>query len=281
MEAIVCRVIVKTMLGLLLLFFGIVIFAPYGKRKKKGFYGLAAFAYAHRGLHDISGGIPENSLSAFRLAVEHGYGAELDVHLTRDGRLAVMHDESLLRTVGVKKNLCDCTARELAGYCLQGTQEPIPFLEDVLPIFAGKTPLVIELKPYNGNHAALTKKICELLEHYPTLLFCVESFDPRVLLWLKKYYPKILRGQLSENFIQERSVRHFLPALVLTNLYTNCLTMPDFIAYRFSDRKRISLKICRKLWGVQEFSWTLRSAEDIKKARREDAIPIFELCRPE
>ena len=112
-----------------------------GKRKKAGFFGLAAYHYAHRGLH--GDGVPENSLQAFRLAAENGYGAELDVHLSKDGRLVVMHDESLMRTAGVERNIADCTAAELSEMRLEGTAQKIPYLEEVLPIFAGKTPLII------------------------------------------------------------------------------------------------------------------------------------------
>ena len=60
-----------------------------------GWEKLAGVRYAHRGLHNKEKGIPENSMAAFRLAVEHGYGAELDVHLLKDGRLAVFHDATL------------------------------------------------------------------------------------------------------------------------------------------------------------------------------------------
>ena len=67
------------------------------------------FAYAHRGLHNEA--IPENSMAAFRAALDHGYGIELDVHLLKDGNLAVIHDHSLLRTTGVEVEVEDLTAR--------------------------------------------------------------------------------------------------------------------------------------------------------------------------
>ena len=107
---------------------------------------LKRFRYAHRGLHDSARGIPENSLAAFRAAVKHGYGAELDVHLTRDGRLAVIHDDSLLRTAGADVQASQLTAQELDAYRLEGTGEKIPFLEEVLPLFEGRAPLIVELK---------------------------------------------------------------------------------------------------------------------------------------
>ena len=79
---------------------------------------LTKWDYAHRGLHNKSAGIPENSLAAFRAAAESGYGAELDVHLLKDNSLAVIHDSSLLRTTGKEGNVEDLTHFELKNFFL-------------------------------------------------------------------------------------------------------------------------------------------------------------------
>ena len=63
--------------------------ATGGRRDHPKWAVFRRFRYAHRGLHDREAGAPENSLPAFRRALERGYGVELDVHLTGDGRLAV------------------------------------------------------------------------------------------------------------------------------------------------------------------------------------------------
>ena len=81
--------------------------------------------YAHRGYHDKPR-IPENSIPAFRRAVQCGFGAELDVHLMKDGHLAVIHDASLLRTAGADVEIEDLTAKDLASYTLEGTEHHIP-----------------------------------------------------------------------------------------------------------------------------------------------------------
>ena len=67
--------------------------------------------YAHRGLWDEH--CPENSIPAFRRAVEHGYGIELEVQPRQDGELMVCHDESLERMCGVRKLLCRCSEHDL------------------------------------------------------------------------------------------------------------------------------------------------------------------------
>ena len=162
---------------------------------------LRQYRYAHRGYHgkDLA---PENSLLAFKEAIRRGFGCELDVHLMKDGRLAVIHDASLLRTAGAEVQVEDLTAEELKSYRLEGTEERIPLLEEVLPLFEESgLPLVVELKAERGDHDTLAAATCALLDQYK-VLYCIESFDPRCLRWLKKNRPEIVRGQLSENFLR-------------------------------------------------------------------------------
>jgi hypothetical protein len=59
-------------------------------------------------------------------------------------------------------------------------------------------------------------------------------------------------------------------------LLPNFLTKPDFIAYRFSDRKLFSNRICCDLWGMQEVNWTLKTREELDAATAAGAIGIFE-----
>ena len=68
--------------------------------------------FAHRGLH--GGEMPENSMAAFLAAVGHGYGIETDVRFTKDKRLILFHDDSLLRMTGDGRQVLDCTYAELS-----------------------------------------------------------------------------------------------------------------------------------------------------------------------
>lgn len=239
---------------------------------------LRQYRYAHRGFHDKPA-IPENSLAAFRRAVDHGFGAELDVHLTKDGRLAVIHDSDLKRVCGVSGRVEDFTSQELEILRLEGTSEKIPFLEQVLPLFEHKTPLVVEIKPVHGNHAELTAKTVACLDRF-SVEYCIESFDPRVLIWLRRNRPEIVRGQLSQNFFRHPSGHGFLVNLLLTALLSNGATRPDFIAYRFEDRRCIGPRWACHILGCQEIDWTIRSAKNMKAAESEGHLVIFEKFNP-
>ena len=149
-----------------------------GRRGQPGWDKLLDWRYAHRGLHDNNGGVPENSLAAFRLAAENGFGAELDVHLTADGQLAVIHDSDLQRVCGQEGKVEELTYEALSQYRLLGTEERIPLLSEVLSLFAGVAPLIVELKPIRGNEPELAEKTCALLDTFPDLSYCLESFDP-------------------------------------------------------------------------------------------------------
>ena len=94
------------------------------RKGHKDLASLRGWKYAHRGLH--GNGIPENSMAAFRAALDGGYGIELDVHLMKDGKLAVIHDASLKRTAGADVKIEDLTEADLANYPLEGTEQTIP-----------------------------------------------------------------------------------------------------------------------------------------------------------
>lgn len=243
------------------------------KRRLRRWPLLTQYRYAHRGLHDMAAGVPENSLSAFRRAVEAGYGAELDVRLTRDGHLAVVHDSDLTRLCGVAKSVEDLTAAELQALRLCGTTEHIPLLEQVLPLFEGRQPLVIEMK-IRRNSVQLVDALCAALEPYGGD-YCIECFDPWALYVLRLRRPNCIRGQLSKHFSGDRSV-HPLLGFLAGNLLFNWLSKPDFIAYRFADRNNCSLRLCRKLYRVQEFSWTITDAQQQKAAEDDGSVIIFE-----
>ena len=244
----------------------------------KGLEALKGWAYAHRGLH--GNGVPENSMAAFRLALENGYGIEFDVHLMADGELAVIHDSSLKRTAGEDVFIEDLTKADLDRYRLEETDEKIPLFSEVLALYAGKAPLIIELKSERNNYAKLSAAVCDALAGYEGP-YCLESFDPRVVNWLKKNRPDMIRGQLTENFLQNpKSKLPWVLEFLLTTQLMNFLTVPDFIAYKSADRKRLGNFVCRKIWHATGVTWTVKSQEEFDAVKKEGWLPIFEGFRP-
>ena len=268
MEIVVIIIFVLALLYLL---------AIRGRSGHPGLAELKQWSYAHRGLHNQAR--PENSMSAFRAALDKGYGIELDVHLLKDGNLAVIHDSALKRTTGAEGKVEDLTTEELTNYRLNGTQETIPQFRQVLDLFAGKAPLIVELKVDGSNYAALCEKTCAMLDAYQGA-YCIESFDPRCVIWLKKHRPDIIRGQLTENFFRSNSKLPWILKFILQTQIENFLGLPDFVAYKYADRRHFSNLLVRKFWGVQGVTWTIKSKNAYATAVREGWIPIFEGFEP-
>ena len=250
-----------------------------GRRGQPGFEKFHDFLYAHRGLH--GDGVPENSMLAFRKAKESGFGIELDIHLLKDGDLAVIHDAALKRTTGRDGFVEDLTGEELKDYYLEGTQETIPLFSQVLELYNGEAPLIVELKCERNNHAKLCETVCAMLDGYNGL-YCLESFDPRCVSWLRKNRPDLIRGQLTENYFKTANCKlPWILKVILSWQMMNFITMPDFVAYRFRDRAHPSNWFARKLWKLHGVSWTLKTPKELQDALAGNCLAIFEGFLPE
>lgn len=230
--------------------------------------------YAHRGLHDKPK-IPENSMIAFKKAIDNGFGIEFDVHLTKDKKLAVIHDASLKRTCGVDLQIEKITLQEAQEYVLEESDERISSFEDVLNRVSGKVPLVIELKVVGENQEELVDRTMEVLKTYQGL-YCIESFNPKAVMYLKSHYPYVVRGQLAACLNKEVKTLPHWKDFLLKNLAVNVVSKPDFMAIRFEDRYDAGFK----RYKGPTFYWTIREKEDLSEAEREGAAPIFEKFVP-
>lgn len=258
---------------LALLFLGMVMPAVGKRPDKTPFLGVL---YAHRGLHDNDSEAPENSLSAFRKAVEAGFGMELDVQLSKDKIPVVFHDFDLKRVCGAEGKVSDYTLQELKRFRLYGSDEQIPTFAEVLELVNGQVPLIVELKGDNMD-ISLCPIADKLLREYQGL-YCVESFNPLMVIWYKKHHKEIFRGQLSEKFFTngKKNVLHFL----LENLMLNFLSKPDFIAYKCTDYDALARRLCCGLFKATAVTWTVKSAEELKEMQKHFEIFIFEGFMP-
>lgn len=234
--------------------------------------------YAHRGLFDNSQGVPENSMLAFKYAVERGYGIELDLQLTADGRVVVFHDYTLERMCGENVRLSSLTYQQLKEYRLLESDCTIPAFEDVLELVDGRVPLLIELKGESGD-TALCPAVAEILDGYAGA-YSVESFNPMLLRWFKKNRPDTPRGQLVTNLVKSRRKGNFGRNIVLSWLLSNFLSRPDFIAADEKYLKDFSIRVCCSVFGVPLFVWTVKKKEHFDINRENKDFSIFEGFEP-
>lgn len=230
--------------------------------------------YAHRGLHQSHSNSPENSLTAFRMAVEQNYGIELDVQLSKDNVPVVFHDYSLKRLCGIDKKVCDLTLKELKKLYLYNSKERIPTFQEVLDLVNGKVPLIVEFKSETSK-VTVCDISAPLLDKYKGL-YCIESFNPMVLIWYKKNRPGIMRGQLASNLIKDKEKGSQIMYFVLQNLLLNFLTKPNFISYNYIHRNMLSFILNRNLYKIPTFAWTIKSQESLEKSKRSFDFFIFD-----
>ena len=249
-------------------------------RGRRNHPGMAAFRgkyYAHRGLHDETK--PENSMAAFAAALEKGYGIEFDLHLLKDGTLAVMHDSDLKRTTGQEGTMEDLTARDLTNYHLGGTDQVIPTFRQVLDLFQGEAPLIIELKTKDGNADALTEATVEMLKDYQGP-YCIESFDPFAVRWYRKNARSVVRGQLSfMPPLKDKPFKEKLRRIALGYLLIDFLGRPDFIAYGYKTDANISFRIVANIFRPLLAAWTVCDQETYRELQQYYDIQIFERFR--
>lgn len=234
--------------------------------------------YAHRGLFDNESDAPENSMKAFKKAVDAGFGMEMDIQLTKDGQMVVFHDFSLKRMCGVEGKVCEYTFDELQQFSLLKSEEKIPLFTEVLKLVDGKVPLIIEYKIETPD-ASVCEVGNEILKDYKGV-YCIESFNPFGVHWYKKHRKDVVRGQLSEEFLKNGSPKtpvYFIVAKLLTNFWTK----PDFIAYNALNYKNWSRRICRNLYGNLAVTWTIKSQEQLDEMRKYFDMFIFDSFVPD
>ena len=216
---------------------------------------------AHRGLHAAADGRPENSLAAFERACAYGFPAELDVRLTRDGRVAVFHDRVLRRLTGARGRIEDRDAADLRALRLLGTSQRIPLLEDVLELVDGWVPLLVELKG-GAPRAALEAAVLEALRGYGGEV-AIQSFKLRTVRELDRQEAPHAIGHLWH--------RRSLPATGDRVAFVGCHV--DGAPRRAVQRRRAE--------GGVVLAWTVRSPEQAERVLRFVDNYIFEGFVPE
>jgi glycerophosphoryl diester phosphodiesterase len=245
-----------------------------GYRSRISVNDLFTQHYAHRGLYTRDQRVPENSMAAFRAAVDAGLGFELDLTLSEDGQVIVFHDDTLKRACGVDMKIESVHSDDLDAYKLFGTQETIPLFEDVLRMTAGKVPLIIELK-YTLRREELCLKTAALLQHYEGP-YCIESFDPVIVRWFAINRHETVRGQLLSG--QEAKGRQYYRLQKLAPiLMLNVFNRPHFVAYYYrNSRRRLAVLRLYKMLGGKLVAWTVSDTADLEYCLTHFHALIFE-----
>jgi len=202
---------------------------------------------AHRGLHNDE--YSENSIKAFKNALDHKVAIELDVHLTKDNELIVCHDSELNRVTGKDGIIEDLTLSEIKTNYLLKDESRLPTLKEVLDLTKEEIPIVIELKVYRKNYKELGKRVKIDLESIKNKSnFMLISFDPRALFQFKKY--GIVRSLLLIDIKKYHAIyffRHFFESIDFDQ------RLLKYRKYRNYHKKHLTN------------IWTIESEEDLRK----------------
>lgn len=225
---------------------------------------------AHRALHDLAAGRPENSLAAVRAAVAAGYAIEIDVQLSADGKAMVIHDDRLGRLTGHEELVRDKTSTELAEMTILGTAEKVPLLTQVLAEVAGKVPLVVEIKDQSLSMSEvdgrLEAEVAAALKSY-TGPVVVMSFNPASMAHMARLAPEIPRGLTTCSYLDEE----FDPLDPVRRAELASIAHFDAVGASFLSHDHTDLANPRvaelKAKGAGLICWTIRSPEAEAKAR--------------
>ena len=205
----------------------------------------------HRG---AKGYEPENTFVSFQKALDMQVdGIELDVHLSADGEIIVIHDESIDRTTNGKGFVNTLSLRELNAFRIDGKSE-IPTLQEVFDLINQDCFINIELKSYE-----VTNKVVSLIEKYVTKKgwkydrFLVSSFDWNALQQVAFLNDKIPIGVLTETDLEL--------ALAFAKFIQAKSIHPHFHLLTKENTAQMQEK------GLQVFPWTINELEDIQKIK--------------
>lgn len=234
---------------------------------------------AHRALHDVAAGRPENSRAAIAAAISAGYGIEIDLQLSSDGVAMVFHDERLERLTGARGLLGARDAAELSALKLKGGDEGIPTLSEVLDLVAGRAPLLIEIKDQDGalgpDVGPLEQATAEALRGYAGPV-AVMSFNPHSVARMARLAPQVPRGLTTEAYAAENWPG--VPGSRLEELRR----IPDyartgscFVSHDWKDLAAPRVAELKEQ-GAAILCWTIRTPEQEAQARRVAQNVTFE-----
>jgi len=224
---------------------------------------------AHRALHDVATGCPENSRAAIRAAMARGYGIEIDVQLSADDRAMVFHDYTLDRLADGRGPIRAVPAEQLAQTVLKGGDENVPTLPEVLQLVNGQVPLLIELKDQDGamgpDIGPLEAAVVADLKGYDGPV-AIMSFNPHAVSCLAQLCPEVPRGLVTGGFEPSKWALSYETCARLREIPDFDRVGASFISHDIKDLMRPRVAEL-KAAGADVLCWTVKSPEDEVKAR--------------
>ena len=243
---------------------------------------LTARPVAHRGLHDASRGVIENTASAFEAAIAGGYGIECDVQLSRDGEAIVHHDGALGRLTEGQARLADLTDGRAQGRAVpRETPDRMLTLRELCDLVAGRVALLVEIKSRFDGDLRLTRRVAEVLAGYSGPAAAM-SFDPAPIALLREIAPGLTRGIVAERHYDhpEWAAMTTRQKRALAFLTHAPRTRPHFLAWSVKDLPAVTPFVARMSSACRVLTWTVRSDDDRRRAARFADQMIFEGWRP-
>jgi glycerophosphoryl diester phosphodiesterase len=239
---------------------------------------LTAQPYAHRGLHAAERGVIENTVSAFRAAIEGGYGIECDVQASADGEAMVFHDFELDRLTKASGLVDRLSAADLKRVDFKGTADRMATLGELCDLVAGRVPILVEIKSRFNDELALATRAAEVLAAYSGAV-AIMSFDPNVIVACRRLRPALTRGivaQRRRKSTAEPDEKTSQPARYALELVK---AWPHFLAYRIQDLPSVAIRLTCRLFDMPLLTWTVRESDRANAKRHADQM-IFEGFRP-
>ncbi len=234
---------------------------------------------AHRGLHDASRGIVENTASAFQAAIASGFAIETDIQAAADNAPVVFHDASLERLTHGAGAVARLSPAALKAVPFRDTGDRMLTLAEFLESVAGQVPVYLEIKTAGDGTAGLVRTIAAALAAYSGPA-AVMSFDPRAVQGIRELAPTLPRGLVSMRFTrQDWPQLSPFTRFRLTHLLDFPSARPNFLAYHVDDLPRPGVSLLRGL-GLPVLAWTVRSDQQRQRAKAYADAIIFEELRP-
>ncbi|MDN0039942.1 glycerophosphodiester phosphodiesterase family protein [Bacillus aerophilus] len=222
------------------------------------------YIIAHRG---SSSAAPENTIAAFDVAVEQGADyIELDVQMTMDQHIVVIHDDTVERTTNgnglVKSYTLDQLKKLDAGswFDQQYTNERIPTLQEILERYSQRIGILIEIK-HPKRQIGIEKAVARIINQFAySRHIIIQSFDVHALQRIKAFAPSLRTALI----IKPDAFKLTKRKLTTYSSFANCLNMKKTMINRWwIDRIHT--------FGMDVFIWTVK---DQKTAHRIKKYPI-------